>query len=95
MDPEYPQRLWHRMADLMAAVVGVALEEGEGAVNLLGGDDQGELVRQRDAPEGDESVTFASRGVGPAVGWADGEHKQLFAIDARLRNHSRDFFGAG
>ena len=63
----------------MAGVVWVAGEDGEGAVDLLGEDGAGELVRQGDAAEREEQVRAAA-GLGrPAVRRTDGEEDGLRA----------------
>lgn len=66
-------------SDLMPAVVGMSGTDGECPVQLLGGDDGGEFVREGDAAEGEGAVGAGERRRGPAVGRAYGEDELLGA----------------
>jgi len=57
----------------------VAGEDGEGAVDLLGEDEAGEVVGQGDEAEGEQEVGAGAGQRGPAVGRADGEDDALRA----------------
>ena len=57
----------------MAGVVGVAGEDGHGAIELLGEDEPGEGVRKRHGAEGKEEVGAGESGGRPSAGGADGE----------------------
>ena len=63
----------------MAGVVGVSGADGEGAVELLGGNDGGELMGERYAAEGDGLVGALAGGGRPPVGWANGQDEGLDA----------------
>jgi hypothetical protein len=67
------------MGDLVAGVVGVIREDGEGAVDLFGENGAGELMGKRDLAEGENKGCAGSRGHGPSVGGADGEDEGLRA----------------
>ena len=60
-------------------MVGVAGEDGEGTVDLLGEDDASELVRQGDGAEREGEGGAGVGGGGPAVVGADGKHHGLRA----------------
>ena len=51
--------------------------DGQGAVDLFGGDDGGEFVGQGDASEGDGEAGAAQRLGGPAIGWPYGDDELL------------------
>ena len=51
----------------------MAGEDGEGAVELLGENDAGELVRQGDGAEGEQEIGAGAGLAGPTVGGTDGE----------------------
>ena len=63
----------------MAGVVGVAGEDGECAVELLGEDGSGEFVGQGDRAEGEQEIGAGAGRGGPSVGGADGEDDGLGA----------------
>jgi hypothetical protein len=63
----------------MAGVVGVAGEDGEGTVDLLGEDDASEFMRQGNVAEREDEAGAGASGGGPAVVGADGEHDGLRA----------------
>jgi hypothetical protein len=64
----------------MSAVVGVASENGGGAVDLFCEHNAGKLMRQRDAAEREEEVGTIPRLGRPAIRRADGEDKALSPI---------------
>jgi hypothetical protein len=78
---------------LVTGVVGVAGEDGEGAVELLGEDDAGQLVGQGDESEREEEVGPGAGGGGPAVGWTDGEDEALGAVVAEAAEASGEVLG--
>jgi hypothetical protein len=78
---------------LVAGVVGVAREDGSGAVDLLGEDDAGELVGEGDEAEREEEVGTVAGCGGPAVGGTDGEDQALCAIVAETAESGGEFFG--
>jgi hypothetical protein len=82
-------------AGLVAAVVGVAGEDGEGAVDLLGGDGAGELVGEGHAAEGEGAGGFGAGDGGPAVGGADAEEDALGAFVAEAGEVLRELGGGG
>jgi hypothetical protein len=63
----------------MAGVVGVAGEDGEGAVKLLGEDGAGQFMRQGDGAEREDEAGAQAGGVSPAVVGADSENDGLGA----------------
>jgi hypothetical protein len=77
----------------MAGVVGVAGEDGEGSVELLGEDYAGEFVGQGDESEREEEVGAGSSVGGPAVGGADGEDEALGAFVAETADAGGEVFG--
>ena len=52
---------------------------GQRAVDLLGEDDAGELVGQRDGAKREHQASARAGGGGPAVGRTDGQHQALRA----------------
>ena len=54
--------------------------DGQGAVDLLGGDDGGEFVRQGDPSEGDGEAGATERLGRPAIGRPDGYNELLDAV---------------
>jgi hypothetical protein len=60
-------------------MVWMAGADGECAVELLGGDDGGELVGEGDAAKGDGVVGTGERGWRPAISRADGKDELLDA----------------
>ncbi len=77
----------------MAGVVGVAGEDGEGPIELLGEDYAGELVGQGDESEREEEVGASAGGRGPAVGGTDGEDEALGTVVAEAAEASGEVFG--
>ena len=77
----------------MAGVVGVAGEDGEGAVDLFGEDGAGELVGEGDGAEGEDEGGAGAGGGGPAVGGADGEDDGLGAGVAQAAEVGGEVFG--
>src|SRR5258705_1375654 len=69
-------------AILVARVVGVANENGQGAVYLLGQNDTGELMRQSHATKGKKQVGTLPRGRRPAIGRSDRQHEPLDTLIA-------------
>ncbi len=57
----------------------MAGENGQRAVDLLGQNDAGELVGQRDGSKREQQAGARTGCSGPAVGRADGEHQRLRA----------------
>jgi hypothetical protein len=78
---------------LVAGVVGVAGEDGEGAVELLGEDYAGEFVGQGDESEREEEVGSGAGVGGPAVGGADGEDEALGALVAKTADAGGEGLG--
>lgn len=73
-----------RIAGLVAGVVRVTGQDGEGSVDLLGQEDASEMMRQGDPSEGEKKVcAFAGR-IGPSVRWADREDESLGAGVAKV-----------
>ena len=64
----------------VAGVVRMAGQDGQGAVDLLGQNDAGELVRQRNTPQGKKKVGPLSCCRRPSIRRPDGEHKPLNPI---------------
>ena len=77
----------------MSGVVGVAGEDGGGAVDLLGENDAGELVGEGDASEGEEELRLLAGGGGPAVGGTDGEDETLGAVVAETAEAGGELLG--
>jgi len=77
----------------VAGVVGVAGEDGEGAVDLFGEDGAGEFVGQGDGAEGEDKAGAGAGGGGPSVRGADGEDDGLGAGVAEAAEVSGEFFG--
>ena len=77
---------------LVAGVVGVVGEDGEGAVDLLGEDDASQFVGQRDVAEGEDEAGAGAGGCGPTVGGADGEEEGLRAGVAQAAEVGGEFF---
>jgi len=75
----------------MSRVVGVARQDSQGAVDLLGKHNPGELVRQGHWTEGKEKVSALSCGWGPTIGGTDGEHQTLSALITDASNARREF----
>ena len=75
-------------------MVGMAGEDGQGAVDLLGGDDSGELVRQRNTTEGDGKIGSLEGNSRPAIRGADGEDQGLDASIAKAPYIFGEFLGA-
>src|ERR1700735_3937058 len=71
-------QVWLQMF-LVAGVIGMSGDDGQGAVDLFGEDDAGELMRQRHRPEGEKQVSAGAGGNGPSVRGTDGEHEILGA----------------
>ncbi len=65
------------------------------AVELLGGNDGGEFVRQGDASEGQCPVGAGERGGRPAVCAADGEDELLGAAVLHVSQRGGEVLGAG
>ena len=84
---------WLASGWLVAGVVGVVGEDGEGAVDLLGGDGAGEFVGEGHAAERDGAVGAGEGGGGPAVGGADGEEDALGAVVAKPGDERGELFG--
>jgi len=63
----------------MSAVIRMPGANGKRTIHLLGGNDGGELVRQRDAPERQQQIGACSRCGGPSIGRPDCQHYQLCA----------------
>src|SRR5216683_953101 len=68
--------------DLVAGVVGVAGENGQGPVYLLGQNHAGELMRQGHPPEGKKQIGTLTCGRRPPIRRSDGEHQALDALIA-------------
>jgi len=64
----------------------MAVENGQRAVDLLGQNDAGELVGQRDGSKREQQAGARTGCSGPAVGRADGEHQRLRAVVAQAAN---------
>jgi hypothetical protein len=79
--------------DLVSGVVGVAGQDGEGSVDLLGQYDAGKLVRQGHAAEGKEKISALACGRGPPVGGTDGEHKPLSTLIADASDVRSELLG--
>jgi hypothetical protein len=84
---------WEQRPDpnLMSRVVRVAGQDGQGAIDLFGKHNPGELVRQGHWTEGKEKVGSLSCGRGPTVGGTDGEHQTLSALITDASNARREF----
>jgi hypothetical protein len=68
----------------VAGVVRVARENCKCAVELLGEDETGEGVGERERAEGEQEGGALAGGVGPSAGGADGEEDVLLALIAAL-----------
>jgi hypothetical protein len=79
--------------DLVPGVVGVAGQDGEGAVDLLGQYDAGKLVRQGHAAKGKEKIGALACGRRPSAGGTDGEHKPLNALIANASDVRSELLG--
>ena len=77
----------------VGGVVGVAGEDGEGAVDLLGEDGAGEFMGQSDVAEREDEAGAGACSGGPAVGGTDGEDKGLCARVAEAAEVGGEFFG--
>jgi hypothetical protein len=66
----------------VSGVVGMPGQDGQGAVDLFGQYNAGELVRQGHAAEGKEKVGALACGRGPSVGGTDGKYEALGALIA-------------
>jgi hypothetical protein len=77
----------------VAGVVGMAGEDGEGAVDLLGQDDACELVGEGDAAEGEQELGTSASYIRPAVGGPDGEDETLRPGVAKMANGLSNLFG--
>ena len=62
------------------------------AVDLLCGNRQRQLVRQRDASKSDEPLRGAASCFTPAVGWADGKDQMLRPLCAGVRDEGGEIF---
>ena len=78
---------------LVAGVVGVAGADGQGSVNLFGGDYGGELVGEGDAAEGEGAVGSGEGSGRPTVGGTDGKDKVLGAGVLESAQGGGEIFG--
>lgn len=67
-------------------MVRVAGQDGQGAVDLLGKHNPGELVRQGHWTEGKEKIGAPPCGGRPTIGGTDGEYQALSALIADTSN---------
>ena len=70
----------------------MAGEDGEGAVELFGKDDAGEVVGEGDGAEGEKQAGSGASGGGPSVGGADGEDDGLCSGIAEAAEVGGKFF---
>jgi hypothetical protein len=69
-------------ANLVAGMVGVSGENGQGAVYLLGQNNTGELMRQSHATKGKKQVGTLACGRRPPIRRSDGKHQPLNTLVA-------------
>jgi hypothetical protein len=65
-------------------------QDGQGAVDLLGEYDPGELMRQGNSTQGKEKVGALASGSRPAICGADGEDETLGAVVAKAAELSSE-----
>lgn len=73
-------------AHLVTGVVGMAGEDRQGAVDLLGEYDAGKLMRQGQTAKGQKKVGALTCHGGPSIGGTDSEHEALSALIADAPN---------
>ena len=74
--------------NLVAGVVGMSGQDGQGAVDLLGEYDASELMRQGNSTQGKEKVGALTSGSRPAVCGANSEYEALSAVVAKAAEPS-------